>query len=327
VSIEVKRNGHARTSAAAASEVRAAALPSCSIVIPTYNEAADIGETLQHALGQTLAASEVIVVDGGSRDGTVEELWRWRQSGRVSVIEEGRRRGVAAARNAGIRSATGDIVVILNADVLLPPDFLARVAGVYAQGGVDMLSVDSVVANLDAVTGRYIHAVHRARYGAATVGWSEGFSCRREAALRALFPEEIPGAGGEDVEFVDRLLRAGCRWRVDYSICVRHRVPATLAGFWQQFYGRGCAVPHIERSLRRWPLPVVTVRRAAVLAKTLATTAVVAPHAARALELARHSPRGRRDAVPFWLLHHLLLAAHRAGEWRSLREMWRGRRR
>lgn len=298
--------------------------PSFSIIIPTYNEAHDIGATLERALAQTLAPVDVIVVDGGSVDGTVDELRRWGADGRVRVVEEGRRRGVSAARNTGIRMASGDVVVILNADVLLPSDFLERLTALYL-GDADLVSVDSAVANMRAVTGRFIHAVHRLEYGASAVGWSEGFSCRREAALRAAFPEEIPGAGGEDVEFVERLLRAGYAWKVDYSICVDHRVPESLAGFWTQFRGRGRAVPYIEHALRKHPLPVMTARRALSLAKSIATIVTVVPLAERAWRLSKHSPRGWRDAPSFWAAQHVLIAAHRLGEWDSVRDLWRAR--
>jgi len=300
--------------------------PSFSVVIPTYNEASDISETIACVLAQTHAALDVIVVDGGSVDGTVEKLRALSAGGRVTIVEEGRRRGVSAARNAGLRLAKGDVVVILNADVLLPPNFLARLSEVY-RGDVDLLSVDSEVSNLDAFTGRYIHAVHRLKYGASTVGWSEGFSCRREAAIAASFPEEIPGAGGEDVEFVERLRAAGHSWKVDYSISVKHRVPDTWPGFWGQFRGRGRAIPYIEHGLKRLPLPVVTARRALVLAKTLAVAALVVPNALYALRLSRVSPGGRRDAPMLWLTHHAMLAAHRSGEWESLATLWRARRR
>lgn len=300
------------------------AAPTFSVVIPTYNEAGDIDDTLEHVLAQSRRALDVLVVDGGSTDGTVDRLRSWERRG-VTLIEEGERRGVAAARNTGIRRARGDIVVILNADVMLPEDFLERLAGVYSRD-VDLLSVDSAVSNTEAFSGRYINAVHRLHYDAHHVGWSEGFSCRREAALAAAFPEEIPGAGGEDVEFINRLRRAGHRWEVDYSICVRHRVPDTLPGFWAQFRGRGRAIPHIERSLRRMPLAVVTARRALVLARTIVVAGLIVPNAMYALRLSARSPRGRRDAPVLWLTHHFMLTAHRVGEWQTLASMWRGRR-
>jgi GT2 family glycosyltransferase len=300
--------------------------PAFSIVVPTYNEEADIADTLRCALAQTLPAREVIVVDGGSTDRTLERARRAAADShaRVEVVAEGRRRGVSAARNEGIRRATGDVVVFLNADVLLPPEFLASLAPLYA-AGADVVSVDSRVANLDCVPGRYIDAVHRLKYNAENVGWSEGFSCRREAALAAAFPEEIPGAGGEDVEFLERLRALGYFWQVDYSICVAHRVPATVAGFWQQCHGRGRSIPYCETALRRIPLPLVTARRAAAWAKTAAVAGLVVPNAIAAARLAAKSPRGMRDLPAMWSAHHMLFAAHRAGEMQGLRELWRER--
>lgn len=306
----------------------AVAAPTFSIVIPTYNEARDIGETLAHVLRQRVPAIEVIVVDGGSSDDTLRVVHARDAHGRVIVIDERQRGGVAAARNAGIRRAAGDVVVLLNADVLLPPDFLERLSVLY-RDDVDLVSVESRVRNLNCVPGRYIDAMHRLRYRADSVGWSEGFSCRREVALAVSFPEEIPGAGGEDVEFVERLLRAGGRWTVDYGIVVEHRVPDTLGGLWSQFAGRGRAVPYAERYLRNRSCFAVTCRRALASVLSAATAFALVPHALTIVRMTRYAPNGRRDAGGLWLAHHLAIAAHRFGEWQGLAAMWRvrGRRR
>ena len=301
-----------------------AAMPTFSVVIPTYNEERDISDTLERVLAQQQQPLEVIVVDGGSVDGTLAHLRRWSDDIRVRVIEEGQRRGVSAARNEGIRRATGDIVVILNADVLLPPDFLKRLAPLY-RGDVDLISVNSRVENLDCFPGRYVDAMHKVMYSAESVGWSEGFSCRREAAVAATFPEEIPGAGGEDVEFVERLLALGYRWQVDYSICVDHRVPSTLPGFWDQFRSRGRAIPYSEHAMKGWPLPLVTLRRSLAWVKTVAIAAAVVPNVVMAVRLARKSRRGWRDLPVMWAAHHMLFAALRVGEFQSVRELWRAR--
>jgi GT2 family glycosyltransferase len=208
--------------------------------------------------------------------------------------------------------------------VLLSSDFLERLVPLYV-GGVDAVSVESRVENIGVLTGRYLQAAHLMEYGEATVGWSEGFSCRREAALAAGFPEEIPGAGGEDVEFLERLKSLGYRWRVDYSIDVAHRVPPTLRGFWEQFRGRGRAIPYIEHRVKKQPLTLVTARRIASAAKSLILAVTVIPHAWAAVKLARYSSRGLRDAPAFWALRNVLFAAHRVGEWQSLRGLWRER--
>lgn len=296
--------------------------PAFTIAVPTHNERADIGPTLDAALAQTVPA-QLIVVDGGSTDGTREYA---RARGDVLVIDEQGRRGVAAARNAAVRAAGGDVVVFLNADVTLPPDFLERLARHYV-AGADAVSVESRVTNAGDFTGRYIQAMHEANYPAGRVGWTEGFSCRRALALRAAFPEEIAGAGGEDVEFLERLRAAGCNWIVDYDIVVEHRVPSTLRGFATQFRGRGRAVPYAEHRLRRRPLAVVAFRRAASSFRTLAATLAVVPHAVAAYRLARRSPRGVLDIATFWVAHHVLLFSHRVGEWESVIALWRVQRR
>lgn len=297
--------------------------PTFSIVIPTYNEARDIEATLRCAFAQTQAPTDVVVVDGGSADGTAGIVRRL-AAGRlpIELIEESGRRGVAAARNEGIRRATGDVVVVLNADVLLPPDFLEQLAPLYS-GAADYVSVEARVANLGSMFGRYSDALHLLRYGRDYHGWTEGFSCRREAALGVGFPEEIPGAGGEDVEFVDRLGRAGYRGQMERSISVRHVVPDTLSGFWSQYAGRGPAVPHIERRLRHKSRVVVVARRTVAAVRTIAVTATIVPQTLTAVRLARRSRCGLRDAPAFWVLHHLLFIALRCGEWQTLREMAR----
>ncbi len=301
------------------------ALPTFSVIIPTFNEAEDIGDTLDAVLNQRLPAMEIIVVDGGSTDGTLELLRRRAESAPIVVIDEGRRRGVAAARNTGIRAATGSVVVILNADVMPEPGFLERLTFTY-RGSTGMVSVNARVMNLDAAPGRYLQAEHSLLFPEDRVGWTEGFSCRREAALAALFPEEIPGLGGEDVEFFERLRNAGTEWKVDYTIVVPHRVPGTMRGFWRQWRWRGNAIPYIETRLRARSLAFATVRRAGAAAASLFLAAMLLPNGRKAYRRALQSPRGMRDLPVFWVLLHMQVAAHRYGEWQTLRTLWRDRR-
>jgi glycosyltransferase involved in cell wall biosynthesis len=293
-----------------------------SFVIPTYNERDDIGATLDAVLAQRHRPKDVIVVDGGSTDGTRELLRERSERDGITLIKERRRRGVAAARNAGIDVATGDVVVILNADVVPPPDFLQRLDDAYRRGA-EMVSIQSRVMNTDSVTGRFMQATHDLEYGPDAVGWTEGFSCRRDLALKARFPEELPGAGGEDVEFFGRLRHAGARWNVDYSIVVGHRVPSTLSGFWRQWRGRGNAVPYIELRLRSRPLEAVIAMRALASMKSAAQILALYPMYRRARDRARLSSRGMDDLAAFWLLAHAQVLAHRAGEWQIIARLLR----
>src|SRR5262249_43393671 len=131
-------------------------------------------------------------------------------------------------------------------------DFLARLAGHY-HDGADAVSVESRVVNLNSAISRFIQADHEVVHGEnkrGNVGWTEGFSCRRDLATRAPFPEQIPVAGGEDGIFFERLIALGCRWQPDFTIVVPHRAPATYRAFWRQWFERGAAVPYIEAHVR-----------------------------------------------------------------------------
>ena len=90
-------------------------LPYLSIIIPTLNEAENIGLTLKHALNEEV---EVIVVDGGSRDDTI----RLAEEAGVRVASSPPRR--ALQLNMGADMAKGDVLLFLHADTLLPDRFV-----------------------------------------------------------------------------------------------------------------------------------------------------------------------------------------------------------
>jgi len=91
--------------------------PLLSVVIPTWNRAGLVCDAVESALKQTEGRVEVIVVDDGSTDGTAEVLARRFGSG-VRVLRSARRRGAGAARNAGARLASGELLAFLDSDDL-----------------------------------------------------------------------------------------------------------------------------------------------------------------------------------------------------------------
>lgn len=86
-----------------------------SVVIPTYNRARLLGETLDSVFAQTFKDYEVIVVDDGSTDGTADFVRRL--GGRVNFLTQ-RHRGPGAARNLGARQASGKYLAFLDSDDL-----------------------------------------------------------------------------------------------------------------------------------------------------------------------------------------------------------------
>ena len=95
-----------------------------SILIPSHNAEKWIRETIESALSQTWAKNEVIVVDDGSTDSTLQILKRFR-SARLKVIAQ-ENRGACAARNTAFSLAQGDFIQWLDADDLLAVDKIAQ---------------------------------------------------------------------------------------------------------------------------------------------------------------------------------------------------------
>lgn len=98
-----------------------------SVVIPTYNRAHVLPETLESVLGQTYQDFDVWIVDDGSTDGTREALEAY-LGDRVHYVRQ-ENRGPSAARNTGIRVSGGELVSFLDSDDVWLPEKLAREVG------------------------------------------------------------------------------------------------------------------------------------------------------------------------------------------------------
>ena len=85
-----------------------------SIIIVTWNRREDVLETVQSIFEQSYKNFEIVVVDNGSSDGTVEALRQLYSP--VVIVELDRNVGVTAGRNAGIVVAKGDIILCLDSD-------------------------------------------------------------------------------------------------------------------------------------------------------------------------------------------------------------------
>ena len=97
--------------------------PVVSLVIPCYNAAPWLADTLESALAQTCRPVEIIVVDDGSTDESLPVARRFESRG-VRILSQPNR-GAAAARNHGLRIARGEFVQFLDADDALAPDKIA----------------------------------------------------------------------------------------------------------------------------------------------------------------------------------------------------------
>jgi glycosyltransferase involved in cell wall biosynthesis len=102
-----------------------------SVVIPTYNRAGKVVESIESVRAQTYSRWELIVVDDGSTDSTPEDIaCRFGKDSRIQYVAQANR-GASAARNRGIALAKGEVIAFLDSDDLYFPGFLAAHLSVY----------------------------------------------------------------------------------------------------------------------------------------------------------------------------------------------------
>lgn len=99
-----------------------------SVVIPCYNSEGFVERAIQSVLEQTYPLEEVICVDDGSTDGTLEVLKTIQHSGGEITIHAQENQGICAARNAGLKMTTGEYIAFLDHDDVLHPEKLEHQA-------------------------------------------------------------------------------------------------------------------------------------------------------------------------------------------------------
>ncbi|MBV6451616.1 MAG: Undecaprenyl-phosphate 4-deoxy-4-formamido-L-arabinose transferase [Anaerolineales bacterium] len=101
-------------------------MPAISVIIPNYNQAHFLSNSIQSVLNQTFQDFEIIVVDDGSVDNSHEIANQF--GNKVQCIRQ-ENQGLAGARNTGIRASTGEVIGLLDADDEWMPGFLETMVG------------------------------------------------------------------------------------------------------------------------------------------------------------------------------------------------------
>ncbi len=196
--------------------------PGVSVVIPAFNAASWLARAIESALAQTMAVTEVIVVDDGSTDLTAEVAQRYESVRLVRRVANG---GPAAARNSGIMIARGDWIALLDADDAWLPQKLERQLPWLQDPAIGVVharrTIAEGVAAPPTTTFESLWAANSIIASSAVV---------RRSALAALggFNEDRALVGVEDYNLWLRLAAAGwtigtCReWLVEYTPAPGH---------------------------------------------------------------------------------------------------------
>jgi dolichol-phosphate mannosyltransferase len=111
---------------------------SVSIIIPTLDEAENIAPLISQIVATAVPIQEILFVDGGSSDGTLDAVRSLAADHPVRLIEQRDPPGLAAAIMAGARAAEGDILIIMDADLSHPPERIKDLLDPLFAGTADM---------------------------------------------------------------------------------------------------------------------------------------------------------------------------------------------
>jgi len=204
-----------------------------SIVIPAYNEEDRIGRTLTETfdyLNRQNYSSEVIVVNDGSTDHTVEAVRKFegRAGGRLRLVENPGNRGKGYSVRNGMLNADGEIALFFDADLATPTSEIGKVIGPIAEGRYDVVlgsrAIDrSLIGTHQSffreAVGRTGNLIQFALTGLRFKDTQCGFKAFRREAAQSVFRLQIIDGFGFDPEILFiaqkqgwRLLETPVRW-------------------------------------------------------------------------------------------------------------------
>ena len=185
--------------------------PIISIIIPCYNCESMINETLSALEVQCGDETEIICINDGSKDATLNALLEYKSNSSLNmVVLDQENAGVSATRNRGIKEASGDYIIFLDADDILHKDYLSLILSAKEKSGADcvycLLSREkSVALEHDAVGTSYEIQDSRAAMDNLLYRMGEvGFYCylyNRQVLIEKEINFEPSAKFGEDREF------------------------------------------------------------------------------------------------------------------------------
>jgi len=201
-----------------------------SVIIPAYNAAKYIGEALRSVANQTFTSHEVIVINDGSPDTEELESQLKDYPANLSYLKQ-ENRGAAAARNAGLRVASGEFVAFLDADDVWLPNFLENQMEFLKKSEADAVYADALSFGQSPLAGRTFMEVQPS-HGEVTPENLLAFKVtvitstvlvRRAAVVDVgLFDETI--RRGHDFDLWFRLVKRGFRFAYHRQVLAHRRI-------------------------------------------------------------------------------------------------------
>ncbi|WP_243361344.1 glycosyltransferase [Fundidesulfovibrio terrae] len=221
-----------------------------SLIVTVKNEASSMGAFLDSVAAQTRLPDELVIVDGGSTDGTLEII----RAHPLDVLLESTPCNIAGGRNRAISLASGEVIAVTDAGCLLDPGWLERIS--------DLRGADVVVGGYEPVVERLFDACQYAMHNLFRSSKSiDRFAISsRSLAFRKVVWEELGGYPewldfSEDTWFHNKIRASRFAMRMEPSAVVRWHMRPGYRAIYRQFFlymqGDGKARQHTRRHMIR----------------------------------------------------------------------------
>lgn len=236
--------------------------PLVSIIVPAYNEEKVIGHCIESILGSDYRNFEIILVDDGSKDMTLQIMRRYAGSRRVHVVSKPNG-GKAAALNAGYRLSKGEILFFVDADGIFLRNTIREMLFEFTSEKVGAVCGNDSPVNLDRLLTKLFVLQNHVGTGLVRRALSElnclpivsgNIGAFRRSALEQTDPAGAEpfyqslghiwekrqsgpfrqGFIGEDLELTWRIHRAGYQVKFSPKSIVLAEVPSTIKDLWKQ---------------------------------------------------------------------------------------------
>ncbi len=224
-----------------------------SLLLPCLNEIDFIEDVLRNALGQKISSEEmeILIIDGGSTDGTRELVVRFSQKHPQIQLLDNPDRFVPQAMNRGIEAARGEIIIRWDAHASYPDDYVSRLVNYLVEKKVENVGGRWHIAPRNASTKAKAIALvlaHPLGVGNATYRLaSEGaqsvdtvpFGCypRQVFEKYGLYDERLQR--NQDIELNRRILRGGGKIVLLPEVVITYFARSTFAGLWRNNFANG----------------------------------------------------------------------------------------
>ncbi len=215
--------------------------PLVSIVVPGYNEEKVIGHCVDSILASDYPRKEIILVDDGSTDGTLQAMQRYEKEPGVVVIGKPNG-GKASALNAGLARTTGEVLFFVDADGVFAGNTISEMLKGFDSARVGAVCGNDSPVNLDRLQTRLANLQTHVgtgfvRRALAMINCLPIVSGNIGAFRRNVLDKTGPfieGFIGEDLELTWRVHKAGYRVAFQPWATVYAEVPSTVRGLWKQ---------------------------------------------------------------------------------------------